>query len=210
MALACRIKNALLAALCAGALTAPAHAGITGGSANFVDLSGSEPRIVGDNSINANRSLFGFDESTVTLTHRLQADWATSGWRGKQLTAGTDVASHLVYFDPLSRASLSGFVTFDGPILGLIYSTPRLVGSTPLLGLDDVRYAFKNGARLEPSRDSFSVVGNRLNLLLTDRNPGDYIRVLTAAVPAVPEPSTYAMIGAGLLCIGWMTHRRLG
>jgi hypothetical protein len=45
----------------------------------------------------------------------------------------------------------------------------------------------------------------KLSMSWAASNPGDHIRVLTAAVP---EPSSYAMMLAGLSAFGALTYRR--
>jgi len=187
------------------------HAAITGGSASFQQLSGSSlPAVVGNNRINVNSMLFGFDEGVVTLTSDL-------AFAGGTLAAGTRVASHLVFFDPRNKNnSVSASVSFDQAILGFITETSDLVATNSLFGLATVRYG-SNGALGLEGGDAVSITaanGNQLNLNLTEKanNPvGDYIRVFTLApaVTPVPEPSTYAMFLAGILCMGVLSRRRL-
>ena len=207
-----RCALALGIAACATLAAGPAQAAITGGSANFAELSGASlPATVGQNLTNVDGKLFGFDESVFTLT----SDLAVAGG---VIKAGTTVASHLVYFDPQTKTkSLSGYVTFDQAILGFITATTSLTSSNGVFGLPTITYGTSGGIGLE-GRDVAGIAAgdnHRLNLSLTEsaKNPiGDQIRVFTAipGVSAVPEPSTYAMIGAGLMCVGFMSRRRLG
>lgn len=207
-------RRYLGAACVAMALVAgSAHAAITGGSASFLQLSGASlPAAVATNAINVDGRLFGFDEAIVTLDSEFSIG-------GNILATGTRVASHLIFFDPSSKGnSVSGSVSFDGSIIGLITGARGIKATNSLFGLDGVTYGTKGSFGLE-NGDSVSVAvddGAQLDLSLGERgkNPiGDYVRVLTVAptiAAPVPEPSTYAMFGAGLLWIGLLARRRLG
>ena len=200
------------AAFMACALTAGAsQAAIIGGSASFQQLSGSSlPAAVGNNGINIDNTLFGFDEGIVTLTSNLV-------FSGGTISAGTRVASHLVFFDPKNKNnSVIGSVSFDQAILGFITVKNDLQATNSLFGLSSVSYGSTGGLGLEGG-DSVSIAsGNAralwLNLSERGNNPaGDYVRVFTLApvTAPVPEPSTYAMFLAGILCMGMLSRRRL-
>jgi len=96
-------------------------------------------------------------------------------------------------------------VQFDRPILGVIWDTAGLAGSDPLFGLPSVTYNSVPATGLELGADIFSFSGSTLSVSWGAANPGDSIRVLTAAVP---EPSSYAMMLAGLGAFGALTYRR--
>lgn len=197
----------LACALAAGA----SQAAISGGSANFVELSGSSlPAAVGNNRINVNSTLFGFDEGIVTLTSDL-------AFAGGTIAAGTRVESHLVFFDPRNKNdSVSASVSFEQAIIGFITTKTDLLATNSLFGLASVRYRSGGALGLEGG-DAVSIAaanGNQLILNLTEKanNPvGDYMRVFTLApvTAPVPEPSTYAMFLAGILCMGLLSRRRL-
>lgn len=203
----CSCTAFLACALAAGAT----QAAISGGSASFQQLSGSSlPAAVGTNRINVNSMLFGFDERIVTLTSDL-------AFAGGTIAAGTRVESHLVFFDPRNKNnSVSASVSFEQAIIGFITTKTDLLATNSLFGLTSVNYGTAGALGLEGG-DAVSITaanGNQLNLNLTEKanNPvGDYIRVFTLApaVTPVPEPSTYAMFLAGILCMGVLSRRRL-
>ncbi|HEY4043358.1 MAG TPA: hypothetical protein VGM32_16135, partial [Rhodopila sp.] len=115
-----------IAAVVLSLLAAPAHATIiggtvTGGSAQtaggvFVKLTvplanpfGPPDSVGNDNFQSPN--LFGFDEDqNIILTAPLTVDVGSS-----PLPAGTEVASHYVFFDPGPTEHVIGTVNFDSP-----------------------------------------------------------------------------------------------
>lgn len=171
---------------------------VTGGSAltlggSFIEL--APP--IGDVGHNIQQSpyLYAFDElQSVVLASDLHI--------GPELAiaAGTQVSSHYVFFDPESRESITGYVDFDADVLGIIVHR-GLLAESDWLGEASASYLNPRARGLEPNdlvwRDEALL--NRVNLSIFASTPGDYIRVITAAVP---EPETYAMLLAGLGLIG--------
>lgn len=196
------LLSALAVVLAAPASAAVVTGGITGGSASpgtFEIL--VPPFTVGDDDQQANTKLFAFNErQNVALGSNLALDL------GGTLLAGTRVASHGVVFDPLNSRTVEGFVTFDRPILGLIWLTSKLNATDAALGLASITYDIGDPARgLEgPDRTGTSFSGNTLFIDWTASSPGDNIRVLTAAVP---EPATWAMLIAGFGLVGVAARR---
>lgn len=212
---------ALAAMLALG--SAPAHAGIVGGSVvsgrviapggpafsgvfqQLVPADG--PFSVGTNNFDT-PNLYAFTErQNVAVTAGLVFDL------GASLAAGTPVNSHYVFFDALTNTRVNGHVDFDGVILGLFH-TSAAQQATDYLGAANVTYLYPRRARgLEPTDDFVSFNGNRLTVDLLSSNPGDYIRVLTSvAVPGspgtAPEPSTWATLIGGFGLIGGALRRR--
>ncbi|MFC1751455.1 PEP-CTERM sorting domain-containing protein [Pseudomonadota bacterium] len=176
--------------------------GITSGEAfdmggSFVNL-GSEPSglVVGNDNFQ-DPNLYGFNEDQNLL---LDSDLAINVG-GSSILAGTEVASHYVFFDPDNSIWAHGWVEFDSAVLGIITSTGKLLASDFLLN-NDVTY-LNPGARGLESVDSAwidSTNENRIGLSFRASTPGDYIRVLTAHSPAaVPAPTSLALLGLGLL-----------
>ncbi|MEP2101127.1 MAG: PEPxxWA-CTERM sorting domain-containing protein [Parasphingorhabdus sp.] len=173
---------------------------LTGGSAEanggvFQQLNPAPGFTLGDNNQQSN-NLFAFDEQqSVTLAA------AVGG-----LAAGTVVNSHYVFFDPGPSRRAIGYVDFDGDILGVLDAKSDMDLTDASLGNPNVNYLSVALRGLE-SADSFNVVGDRLNLNFRASDPGDYVRVLTAA-PAVPEPATWAMMIGGFGLVGGAMRRR--
>lgn len=173
-----------------------AHATIVSGT-NFTNLTGSEPLStpsVGD------PLGFGWDELTgVTLGSLFSAVDTNYG-----VSATTLVNSHWIGYDPLVAATLSFTVTFDQPILGVIWTTYSLDATEAALGLPTVTYYTPKYLGLEPI-DGFTVSGNTLTFTAYANIPGDFMRVLTSPIP---EPSVYPMMGLGLACVMLAVSRK--
>lgn len=197
----------LLTAVAVGALATAGSANaavvmgeLTGGSAFnnggvFQQLTPAAGFNVGNNNQQSN-NLFAFDEQqSVTLLSAIGG-----------LAAGTVVNSHYVFFDPGPSRRGIGYVDFDGDILGVLDNKADMDLTDALLGNANVNYVSVNLRGLEDP-DSFNIVGNRLNVNFRASSPGDYVRVLTAA-PAVPEPSTWAMMIGGFGLVGGAMRRR--
>jgi len=156
--------------------------------------------------------LYAFDEDqNIFLTDDLLVDLGTT------IPSGTTVASHYLFFDPAVPATVTGTVTFDSEILGVITSTDTLFASD-FLANTGVTYLNPVSRGLE-SGDSLAITGeNELTFTLTANTPGDYVRVITAFSPTaeeeanpVPEPAgILGMAGAGLMLVGQRWRNRFG
>lgn len=134
------------------------------------------------------------------------SDSSSAYWipEGSGIWEGQAVNSWFVIWDPLA-AGLQGSITFDNTILFVHDSQAELV-ATAAFGNPGVAYDYSSifvGLEEGDSANT-AFAGNVLTLDWTARNPGDHIRVMTA----VPEPSSYAMLGTGLLAMGWFARRR--
>ncbi|HHH48029.1 MAG TPA: PEP-CTERM sorting domain-containing protein [Gammaproteobacteria bacterium] len=152
----------------------------------------------------------GFDENQgVTLSRNIQVD---SGW----ISMGTVVDSHMIFLNtgPGNATTYNAHndVTwvFDGDIIGVMsdFSGAYETASTDLLGLATSTYPLTPfSARGMEGADSYTIAGNMLTVSMAVTEPGDWIRVVTRAT-AVPEPSVMALMGIGLVGMGFAQKRR--
>ncbi|HLJ45975.1 MAG TPA: hypothetical protein VKU01_08205 [Bryobacteraceae bacterium] len=158
---------------------------VTGGTAQtaggiFVKLAPPLPNPFGppdsvgqDNFQSPN--LYGFDESqNIVIPSNLITNVGLN-----PIPAGTTVASHYVFFDPLASQHLIGTVDFDANIIAILTSTTTL-DATDFLTRTGVNYLSPEARGLEPV-DMVTIVGPRqIKVDFSASSPGDYIRVLTA------------------------------
>lgn len=163
---------------------------------------------VGKDNFNT-ANLYGFDEEqNINLLTDLNVDILAGTGASGVITAGTTVASHYIFFDPLKNNTQKGSVLFDAVILGIITSKANLNASDHLLN-NSVTYLNPNLRGLE-NGDNVSIVGSyTMNVDWTASTPGDYVRVLTAYSPGVsevPVPAALFLFAPALL--GFMGLRR--
>lgn len=199
---------AAIGALAAMAVATPASAAIIGGTilsgatgATFVNLTVPFTQSNPDNTVGADTfqsiNLFGFDEDqNIVLAAPLTVDFVPSG--PTTLPSGTTVASHYIFFDPIS-GSIDGTVDFDSKVLAIITSTGNLAASD-FLANTGVTYQNPSLRGIEAG-DSVTISGlNQIRFATSAASPGDYVRVLTEYSPggAVPEPLTMSLLALGL------------
>jgi hypothetical protein len=176
------IVAALAAALAAGSATAAEDPSASLNRA-FAEYTGAGP--IGNNNLNT---------STFYWMHESSGMWM-----------GQAVESWFLIWDP-GWGSVRGSIDFDGAILGVMDQRAELIG-TAGFNKAGVSYDYSHSAvGLEfGDRNNTSFSGEVLSFSWTASNPGDHVRVFTAAVP---EPQTYALMLAGLAAMAFMSRRR--
>ena len=121
------------------------------------------------------------------------------------LAAGSLVNSYLFHFDLPGTPSLteiSGSVTFDQPILGLIFSWNNLLATDSTLGLASSYYNHSTRGLEAFSQDSWSISGGTLtfNFEFGAAEGVDNVRILTA-VPDAGATAGLLALGVGLLSL---------
>ena len=123
------------------------------------------------------------------------------------------VKSWYIFFDPQRSQSITATITFDRPIVDVLLTKPTLDASNAAYGIDidgdGVFDDYTTSLLIAPESGdvtTFAIGSNTVTIDWLTADPGDHIRVLTAA--AVPEPETYALLAAGLAALGWRARRR--
>jgi hypothetical protein len=155
------------------------------------------PANVGENALSSDTQIVAFDEQQcVTLPSNLAVDITPGGGAGV-IPAGTKVSSQFLDFDPTGGplVTLSGSVTTDASVLGVITSSGNLSASDSL-GAPGTAYPTGNTIRgLEgpgpapADGDTASISSsNTVTVALKDRFHFDQVRVISACSPPPPPP----------------------
>jgi len=165
----------------------------------------------------ANTAQVFLENKNITLASNL----ALTG--GGLIAAGTDVSSYIVHLDLIGSPSTVyqgyGTITFDQPVLGLIYATSDsatyslLTASDASVGLGAAYYASAGARKLEIPQatwqDAASFAGNVATVNLFANTGIDDVRIITQApVPTVPAPGAVVLLGLGTSLVGWLRRRR--
>ena len=162
--------------------------------------------VMGDTE-RANGLLF-LEQENVELTSPLTT---TDGI----LPAGTLVTSYILHFDPPGNDDTSprheawGRITFDTPVLGLIYATsaPRKIwtASDAALGITGKYDTTLSHRDLEINQDSISFSGNTVRLDFIANTGMDEARIIVQGTPA---PGAIVLCSIGITSLAWFRRRR--
>jgi len=161
-----------------------------------------------------NTGMEGFDEAQSVVT---TAAHGIDG--GGTIPVGSLVDSHMIFLNSQGTGGLTHnnvLWTFDGMIIGVMsdYNGNLESASTFELGNPATNYTVPFGvsgpappfpARGMEGADSYLVSGNTITVNMGVSEPGDWIRVVTAPIPA-PGALLLGSLGMGL--VGWMRRRR--
>lgn len=209
---------AALAAIVAGGQASAALVSVAGPTSSLGTPAAiiAAPASATDTSVTGT-GMLGFNERQgVLLSSALAVDGGT-------IAAGLRVSSHMIFLngdDSLTAALSHGTSqnavqwTFSGTILGVMSDRgARLeLASTALLGSPTTLYPTGNrsgsrGFELGTNPlDGYRVNGNVLDVWMSVTQPGDWIRVVTAA--PVPVPAAFGFLAAGLGLLGLLARRR--
>lgn len=153
------------------------------GDGSFVKLDTDTPFSVGLDNFNT-ENLYAFDENqNIVLDQPIRVD---IGNENGILPAGTEVASHYVFFDSKESTHI-GYVDFDAPILG-IAAFQDTMAATDFLANTSVTYIATEMRGLETGDYVWidEQDPNRLWVFWAGWSPGDYVRVFTETSVSVP------------------------
>ncbi|MDH5727955.1 MAG: putative Ig domain-containing protein [Gammaproteobacteria bacterium] len=121
-----------------------------------------------------------------------------------EITSGTVLDSYLLHFDPAVVSKVSGSITFDGNIVGIIVTKQNLDSTDTLFGLDRHTYPTgiaNRGLEIDLQQGAYDGIywnGNKLEILnLQAENPGDQIRLLVR--PGVRNLTRYEIVDLGVV-----------
>ena len=209
-----------LAAVCLGLslFCASARAQITSGSIVY----GPAPTNVGLAGTADATTLFAFaEQQNVTPAAPLNVNLAApttfpgamvagNATAAATIAAGTALNSFMLYSNnPAATGTVtySGTITFNAPIVGVIFTSSLLDATDTQFGLAGTTYPTGDTARGLESADEFVqyISSNTLFVRFTTAGNVDQVRVFTT----VPEPSALALCGAAGLTGAVFGLRRL-
>ncbi len=116
---------------------------------------------------------------------------------------------------PRNKIDLTGSITFDTDIIGVIFDKTTLDATDSLFGAASTMYAGvgdDRGFELKGKKNWFSISADRRTLAFrtTVNKSINEVRILTLAGPtvtAVPISASVWLFGSGLLLLGWIGSR---
>lgn len=129
------------------------------------------------------------------------------------ISAGTSVDSYYLHYDPTSSSgSISGSLTFNTEVIGLIFLNNELISSLPIFGSPSTIYLNDQIESIESPAigDLITLSPDRLSLLFefsaTSRT--DNIRIITSTSP-VPVPPSILLFLSGLIGLTIFSKRKV-
>jgi MYXO-CTERM domain-containing protein len=203
-----RLENAMKT-LCAITLTlaaaaGTAHAAIVSTTGNAF-LTGNPPVANFPAIINPNVLCWN-EQTNVVVSSGVLVDMTVNPSSSTTPTPGVLVGtfnSHFMHWGTLPPAGASGTVTFDAPIVAVIFRDQQLDLSDPTFGSFGTVYPTGQFMRGMGNFGSVvSILGNTLTFNFVGSTAGtidiEQVRVLTVPVPA---PGAAALLGLGGLCV---------
>ncbi len=200
------------AILTTGFLSVPSsYAVIASVGGAVVDVSGAPPSDISVGVEESDSDLLAFDENQmVVLAGDLDIDkdgtpggpFGVGAASPTTIAGGTLVNSHYIHYDSVSDSltNLSGSVTFQGTIIGVIFLNPNQLASNAELGLAGTSYG---GAHQYEGNDMFTISGDGKTISVFNEatNGIDGIRVITEPFDNVPVGGTFIPIDQSALLL---------
>ncbi|MGN6367815.1 MAG: hypothetical protein ACTHN5_06100 [Phycisphaerae bacterium] len=200
--------------------------GAVTGATGAVVLNTSPPASIISGDWESNTAIREFVEAEPkTLTQAVAVDLTAPGTSPGAaddnlspgtIPVGTVVNSYFLHFDPVGKPStpvtLSGSITFDTPVLGLIALSSTLNGSIGSLGLASTTYASgsDHGMEFAPNADgtndvlTLSADRRTVSFTVTANLNGDELRIVTG----VPEAGSLGVVVGGGILLAARRRRR--
>jgi hypothetical protein len=194
-----------------------AHAGIVGSTANVQDLGTSVPTDLTTGAVESTEFISVFTEQQdLTLTEDLYVDLMGPGyfdhesqfWNPGTIDAGTNIDVYLLHLDNDETLApvtiLTGTMTFDKPIVGVLWESTTLHATDDMLGVPGVEYSDANrrGLELGSDNDWLDISPDGMSVTVNMRVPAgmDELRVITSQ--PLPAPGALAVLAGGLFASG--------